>query len=139
MKASAPLNVRLSRRQANSDTPAPVETPQEEIREPIADNDSEQYPEDDIPEEDDEEDDEDEDDDPDDVDYKASPQSFSEKLQQDNSQVYLSGSLSSVFDKQSPPTTQAQEKKDDDDEGTMPPYDQETQNLVDGKQVHKTE
>lgn len=30
---------------------------------------------------------------------------------------------------------QTQEKKDDDDEGTMPPYDQETQNLIDGKCV----
>lgn len=37
---------------------------------------------------------------------------------------------------QSPPTMQTQEKKDDDDEGTMPPYDQETQNLIDGKCVN---
>lgn len=30
----------------------------------------------------------------------------------------------------------AQEKKDDDDDdGTMPPYDQETQTLIDGKCV----
>lgn len=40
---------------------------------------------------------------------------------------------------QSPPTTQTQEKKDDDDEGPMPPYDEETQNLIDGKYVYKTE
>lgn len=39
------------------------------------------------------------------------------------------------FDMQSPPAVQTQEKKDDDDEGTMPPYDQETQNLIDGKCV----
>uniref|UniRef100_A0A8P4GRW0 Glucosidase 2 subunit beta n=1 Tax=Dicentrarchus labrax TaxID=13489 RepID=A0A8P4GRW0_DICLA len=80
--------------------------------EPVSDNDSEQYPEDDIPEEEEEEDEEDEDDDPDEADYK---------------------SLLSVFDKQSPPTTQTQEKKDDDNEGTMPPYDQQTQTLIDCK------
>lgn len=41
-------------------------------------------------------------------------------------------SHSSVFDKQSPPTIQTQEKKDDDDEETMPPYDPQTQGLIDG-------
>lgn len=41
-------------------------------------------------------------------------------------------SHSSVFDKQSPPTIPSQEKKDDDDEGTMPPYDPQTQDFVDG-------
>lgn len=71
MKVSAPLNLWLSWHQANADTPAPVDTPQEEIREPVPDNDSEQYPEDDIPEEEEEDDDEDEDDDPDEVDYKV--------------------------------------------------------------------
>lgn len=40
---------------------------------------------------------------------------------------------------QSPPTMQTQEKKDDDDEGPMPPYDEETQILIDGKYVYKTE
>lgn len=54
-------------------------------------------------------------------------------------QVYFSESLLSVFDMQSPPTTQTQEKKDDDDEGPMPPYDEETQNLIDCKYVYKTE
>lgn len=44
-----------------------------------------------------------------------------------------------MFDKQSPPTIQTQEKKDDDDEGTMPPFDQQTQDLIDGKCVYKTE
>lgn len=37
-------------------------------------------------------------------------------------------------DYKSPPTKQTQEKKDDDDEGTMPPYDQETQSLIDDAQ-----
>ncbi|CAK6971179.1 glucosidase 2 subunit beta [Scomber scombrus] len=84
--------------------PAPVETPQEEMREPVPDNDSEQYQEDDIPEEEEEDDEEEDDDDADDADFK------------------------------SPPTIQTQEKKDDDDEGTMPPFDQETQNLIDAAQ-----
>ncbi|XP_035035531.2 glucosidase 2 subunit beta [Hippoglossus stenolepis] len=90
--------------EASTDTPAPAETPQEEMREPVPDNDSEQYPEDDIPEDDEEEDEEDEDDDTEDADYKA------------------------------PPTVATPEKKDDDDEGAMPPYDQETQNLIDAAQ-----
>lgn len=59
--------------QAATDSPSPVETPQEEIREPVSDNDSEQYPEDDIPEDEDEDDEDDEDDDPDDGDYKVNP------------------------------------------------------------------
>lgn len=38
-----------------------------------------------------------------------------------------------MFDEQSPPTKPTQEKKDeDDDEGAMPPYDPETQELIDG-------
>lgn len=50
-----------------------METPQEEMREPVSDNDSEQYPEDDIPEEEEDDDEEDDDDDPDEGDYKVSP------------------------------------------------------------------
>lgn len=49
-----------------------METPPEETTDPIY-NDSEQYPDEDIPEEEDDDDEEDEDDDPDDVDYKVSP------------------------------------------------------------------
>uniref|UniRef100_A0A667Y4U8 Glucosidase 2 subunit beta n=1 Tax=Myripristis murdjan TaxID=586833 RepID=A0A667Y4U8_9TELE len=97
----------ISKTQA--DTPAPVETPQEEVREPVPDNDSEQYPEDDIPEEEEEEEEEEEDDDdPDEEDDKI------------------------------PPTMRTQEKKEDD-EGTMPPYDQETQNLIDAAQKARDE
>lgn len=45
-----------------------------------------------------------------------------------------------MSDVQSPPTTQTQEKKDDEgDEVPMPPHDEETQNLIDGKYVYKTE
>lgn len=62
--------------QAGTDSPAPVETPQEEIREPVSDNDSEQYPEDDIPEEEEDDDEEDEDDETDDGDYKVRPRKF---------------------------------------------------------------
>lgn len=47
--------------QAQPDSQAPLETPQEEVREPVSDNDSEPYPEDDIPEEEDEEEDEEDD------------------------------------------------------------------------------
>ncbi|CAN9505567.1 unnamed protein product [Ophioblennius macclurei] len=91
------------------DTPVPVETPPEE-REQVPDNDSDQYPEDEVPEEEEEDDEEDEDDDSDDGDYKV------------------------------PPTTRTQEKKDDDDdEGTMPPYDQETQDLIDAAQKARDE
>lgn len=50
-----------------------METPQEETREPVPENDSEQYPEEDIPEEEEDDDEEDEDEDPDDGDYKVSP------------------------------------------------------------------
>lgn len=84
--------MRLSWHQAKA--PAPVETPQEEMREPVSDNDSEQYPDDDIPEEDEEDDEEDEDDDPDEADYKVNPLNFSVKLMlDDDSQVYLNESL----------------------------------------------
>lgn len=92
--------------EVTADTPAPAETPQEE---PVSDNDSEQYPEDDIPEDEEEEDEEDEDDEQEDGDYKA------------------------------PPPTPSQEKSNDDDEGTMPPYDQETQNLIDAAQKARDE
>uniref|UniRef100_A0A1A7Y801 Glucosidase 2 subunit beta n=1 Tax=Iconisemion striatum TaxID=60296 RepID=A0A1A7Y801_9TELE len=95
--------------ESTTDGPAPVETPQEEVREPVSDNDSEQYPEDDIPEEDDEDEDEDEDEDMDDGDYK------------------------------SPPVARTDEKKDDDEEGAMPPYDQETQILIDAAQKARNE
>lgn len=109
------------------------------MREPVPDNDSEQYPEDEIPEEEEDDDEEDEDDDPDEGDYKVSPLSFSINLMLDDSQVNVSESLISVFVMQSPPTMRTQEKKDDDDEGTMPPFDQETQNLIDGKCVYNAE
>ncbi|XP_029014026.1 glucosidase 2 subunit beta [Betta splendens] len=91
-----------------TDAAAPAEMPQEEIREPVPDNDSEHYPDDDIPEDEDEDDEDDEDDDPDD-DYKT------------------------------PPTTQTQEPKDDVDEGPMPPYDEETQLLIDSAQKARDE
>ncbi|XP_068192008.1 glucosidase 2 subunit beta [Antennarius striatus] len=91
--------------ETNNDAQDPVETPQEETREPVSDNESEQYPEDDLMEEEDEEEDEDDEgDDPDDEDYKSRP------------------------------TTRTQEKKDDGDEEPMPPYDQQTQSLIDAAQ-----
>lgn len=96
--------------EAKADTPEPIETPQEDTKEPIADTDSEPYPDDDIPEDDDEEDDEDDDDESDERDYKR------------------------------PPTTHTEEKKDDEDEeGTMPPYDEETQLLIDVAQKARDE
>ena len=101
----------------------------------MRDNESEQYPEEDIPDDEEDDDEEDEDDDPDDGDYKVSPLYFSKVCWMTT--FYFSKSLLSVFDMQSPPTVQTQEKKDDEDEGTMPPYDQETQNLIDGKCVWK--
>uniref|UniRef100_A0A673C5Y1 Glucosidase 2 subunit beta n=1 Tax=Sphaeramia orbicularis TaxID=375764 RepID=A0A673C5Y1_9TELE len=101
--------------EAKADTTAPVETPQEETRESVSDTDSEQYPEDDIPEDEEEEDEDDEDEDPDDGEYKVTSLSFSIRLVLDGP------------------------GKDDEDEGTMPPYDQETQNLIDSKYMYKTE
>ncbi|KAM7387100.1 hypothetical protein PAMA_009631 [Pampus argenteus] len=92
--------------------PAPVETLPEEIRESVPDNDSEQYPEDDIPEdeeEEDEEDEDDDDDDPDEADYKR------------------------------PPTMQTEDNKDGKIEGIMPSYDQETQTLIDAAQKARDE
>lgn len=43
-----------------------------------------------------------------------------------------------MFCKQSPPSTHTQDKKDDDTEGTMTPYDPQTQELIDGKQDDRT-
>nr|XP_040047212.1 glucosidase 2 subunit beta [Gasterosteus aculeatus aculeatus] len=94
----------VSEHQANADPPAPVETPLEEIRETDSDHESEQYPEEDIPDEEEEEDDEEEEEDDD------------------------------TDDREVPPTAQSQEKKDGDDEGTMPPYDPDTQSLIDAAQ-----
>ncbi|XP_068613194.1 glucosidase 2 subunit beta-like [Brachionichthys hirsutus] len=92
------------------DAPEPVETPQDEISEPVSDTESERYPEDDLlEEEEEEEDEEDDDDDLDEGDYK------------------------------SPPATHTQDKKDDSDEGTMPPYDQETQSLIDAAQKTRSD
>uniref|UniRef100_A0A669CU83 Glucosidase 2 subunit beta n=1 Tax=Oreochromis niloticus TaxID=8128 RepID=A0A669CU83_ORENI len=65
------------------------------------------------PDEDDD-DEEDEDDDRDEHEYKVSSLNFPSNL------------------------SRTEEKKDDD-EGAMPPYDQETQNLIDGKNAFKTE
>ena len=56
--------------QSNADVPAPVDTSTEEIREPASD-DSELYPDDDIPEEEDDDEDDGEDDDMDEGDYKV--------------------------------------------------------------------
>uniref|UniRef100_A0A671V3C0 Glucosidase 2 subunit beta n=1 Tax=Sparus aurata TaxID=8175 RepID=A0A671V3C0_SPAAU len=69
---------------SNADIPAPVETPQEETREPVPENDSEQYPEEDIPEEEEDDDEEDEDEDPDDGDYKVSPVRISIRFMKDD-------------------------------------------------------
>uniref|UniRef100_A0A3Q2Q5F2 Glucosidase 2 subunit beta n=1 Tax=Fundulus heteroclitus TaxID=8078 RepID=A0A3Q2Q5F2_FUNHE len=98
--------------ESNADIPPPGETPPEETPDIVSENDSENYPDEDIPEEeeDDDDEDDDEDDDMDDGDYKA------------------------------PPTTRTDEKKkDDDDEGPMPPYDQETQALIDAAQKARDE
>ncbi|KAK7940493.1 hypothetical protein WMY93_003819 [Mugilogobius chulae] len=92
--------------EARADTS--IDIPQEEIKEPATDQESEPYPDEDIPEEDDDEEDDEDDEDSDD--YK------------------------------SPPTTHTQEKKaDEDDEGTMPPYDEETQQLIDVAQKARDE
>ncbi|XP_057203208.1 glucosidase 2 subunit beta isoform X2 [Triplophysa rosa] len=79
---------------------APVETPGEEMKEPVGDNDSEPYPEEDISEEDDEEEDED--------DYHEE-------------------------DDKAPPSIRTPEKSQEDEEA-MPPYDAETQALIDAAQ-----
>ncbi|KAM8824786.1 glucosidase 2 subunit beta [Synchiropus picturatus] len=87
----------------------PEEVAQEETTEPVSDSDSEQYPEDDIPEDEDEEEEEDEEDDDPDM-----------------------------ADYKPPPTVHTQEKKDED-EGTMPPYNEETQLLIDTAQKARSE
>lgn len=69
-----------------------METPQEELRESHSDNDSEQYPEDDIPEEEEEDEEEDEDEQYEE-DYKVSPQSSSITPMLDDFEVYFSESL----------------------------------------------
>uniref|UniRef100_A0A8C1AT78 Glucosidase 2 subunit beta n=1 Tax=Cyprinus carpio carpio TaxID=630221 RepID=A0A8C1AT78_CYPCA len=83
--------------------PAPVETPPDEVKEPVVDNDSEPYPEDDISEEEDE-DDEDEDD-----------------YHEDDDKVSAQ------------PTIKTPEKTHEDEEA-MPPYDADTQALIDAAQ-----
>lgn len=114
------------------------EAPQEEVPELLSDNESEPYPEDDIPQEDEEEEeDDDEEDDDYEEDYKVGRLILPSHL------YWVFPSLlwvihSSVLWKQSPPSTQTQDKKDDDSEGTMPPYDPQTQELIDGKSDDKT-
>lgn len=77
------------------DSAAPVETPQEEMKEPVSDSDSDHFPEDDIPEEEEEDDDEeDEDDELYDKEDKVGPQSSSITPILDDSGVYSSESLS---------------------------------------------
>uniref|UniRef100_A0A8C3AEG3 Glucosidase 2 subunit beta n=1 Tax=Cyclopterus lumpus TaxID=8103 RepID=A0A8C3AEG3_CYCLU len=75
--------------EAIPEPPAPVETPPEEIREPESDNDSELYPEEDIPDEEEDDEEEDEDDDTDDGDFKVSPLGFSIKLMLDDSHNFF--------------------------------------------------
>lgn len=47
--------------QSQPEEPAPVETPPDEVKEPVVDNESEPYPEEDISEEEDEDDDDEDD------------------------------------------------------------------------------
>lgn len=94
--------------ETQADSPVAVEPPQEEAREPVADSDSEHYPEDDIPEEEEDDDEEDDEDDQEEDDDK------------------------------SPPPVRNQEKKDDDDEA-MPPFDEDTQKLIDAAQKARDE
>jgi len=82
--------VRRSWLQAIPDPPAPVETPPEEVREPESDNDSELYPEEDIPDEEEDDEEEDEEVDSDDRDFKVSPRSFSGKPMLDDSHLFFS-------------------------------------------------
>lgn len=115
---------------------APGEPPQEEVPEPVSDNDSEPYQEDDIPEEEEEDDEDDEDDDYED-DYKVGWSNPSDTPMLGHSRCVVGETLCCVC-KQSPPSTQTQDKKDDDTEGTMPPYDPQTQELIDGKRDDKS-
>ncbi|XP_062306167.1 glucosidase 2 subunit beta [Osmerus eperlanus] len=94
---------------SEADSQAPVEPPQEEVREPVPESESDHYPEEDVGEEEEEDDDEDEEDDePEDEDSKV------------------------------PPTATTSEKKEDD-QASMPPYDPETQSLIDAAQKSRDE
>ncbi|XP_061761075.1 glucosidase 2 subunit beta isoform X1 [Nerophis ophidion] len=92
-----------------SEAQAPLETPHSEAREPVSDNDSEHYSEVEIPEEEEEDDDLEEEEEDDDHDEA---------------------------DFNTPPAVQ---EKVDEDEGTMPPYDEETQTLIDAAQKAREE
>lgn len=87
--------------ESQPEEPTPVETPPDEVKEPVVDNDSEPYPEDDISEEEDEEED-------DEDDYHED-------------------------DDKAPPTVKTPEKSHEDEEA-MPPYDPDTQALIDAAQ-----
>lgn len=98
--------------ESSADVSPPGDSTQEETRETVSDNDSENYPDEDIPEEEDDDGDDedpDEDDDMDEGDYKA------------------------------PPMSHTDEKKDDEEEAPMPPYDQETQTLIEAAQKARDE
>lgn len=109
-----------------------MESPQEETTEPASEHDSEQYPEDDVPEDEGEDDEEEEDDDADDVHYKVIPLSSFKRLITRWILAIL-WVIPALFNVQPPPTEATQEQKDDEDEGVMPPYDDKTQSLIDGK------
>ncbi|TSZ68950.1 Glucosidase 2 subunit beta [Bagarius yarrelli] len=85
--------------------PAPVDPPTEEIKEPVTDNDSEPYPEDDD----------------DDI-----PEEEEEDVDEDD---YPEEELDKV-----PPSTKTPEKIEEEEEETMPPFDAETQMLIDAAQ-----
>lgn len=85
--------------ESQSEEPAPVETPPDEVKEPVVDN--EPYPEEDVSEEEDDDDDEEED--------------YHEE------------------DDKAPPTVRTPEKSQEDEEA-MPPYDADTQVLIDAAQ-----
>lgn len=53
------------------------------------------------------------------------------KLKLGKSQVWVIHHFNLVWF-QAPPTSRTDDKKDDDEEGAMPPYEQETQTLIDG-------
>lgn len=114
-----------------------MESPQEETTEPASEHDSEQYPEDDVPEDEGEDDEEEEDDDADDVHYKVIPLSSFKRLITRWILAIL-WVIPALFNVQPPPTEATQEQKDDEDEGVMPPYDDKTQSLIDGKWLCRT-